>query len=90
MIFCDECINFPPPETTHWNRCLAGQTMKFRMPRSSIDDEWGFNRQSCIHFKPIKKKDAPKIFKRECKNNKCFQLQPDGFCYINKPCQLHE
>ncbi len=90
MIFCDECINFPLPETTPWNRCLAGQTMKFRMPRSPVDDEWGFHRKSCDYFKPIKIQELSKIFKRPCKSQECFQLQPDGFCYINKACQLHE
>lgn len=69
MIFCDECENFPTYkqfQETNGSFCLAKQRMRFRMPRSYTDTEWGFNRKTCNSFVPIRKKEKAKTFKKRC------------------------
>jgi len=31
-------------------KCLLGIPMKFKMPQSPIDDEWGFLKKDCKRF----------------------------------------
>lgn len=50
---CDTCGNFVPftgdPDgmPKNYNPCSAGHVMRFRMPRSPIDDFWGFYKHNC-------------------------------------------
>ena len=57
MVFCDECTNFPPPDSKRWGDCtkrnyycMAGVLMNFVLPGSPVDDEWGFQKERCVHF----------------------------------------
>jgi len=56
-IFCDDCSNFPPPESKRWGDCTKriylcdkGIRMNFALPTSPIDDEWGFQKERCAQF----------------------------------------
>jgi len=70
MIFCDECKNFPPPESKKWGDCtkrnyycMAGVLMMFALPASPIDDEWGFLKTSCkMHDQKTRQKPERKEF----------------------------
>ena len=61
--FCDECVNFPTGD--EWNtdlldpqRCKKKITMKFRMPKSPIDDQWGFHKVNCKKFEKQEEKNG--------------------------------
>lgn len=54
MIFCETCVNFPPPDSDKWPDddvdryfCLIDQPMMFCPPSSPDDDDWGFCRSRC-------------------------------------------
>lgn len=56
-VFCDECKNFPPPDSKRWGECTKriylcdkGIRMNFALPASPIDDEWGFQKERCAQF----------------------------------------
>jgi len=70
MINCDECKNFPPPESKKWGDCtkrdyycMAGLLMMFSLPESPNDDDWGFQKTSCKMYdiKIIQKPDGNKF-----------------------------
>jgi hypothetical protein len=52
-IWCDTCKNFPKNSSTKIINCFAGIKMRFRMPRSPIDYEWGFWVENCDKFERV-------------------------------------
>ena len=67
MIFCDECKNFPPTSSL-WgvdlskkgalDKCTLNIPMRFKMPCSPTDDEWGFYKKDCRRFEPTSKQSG--------------------------------
>lgn len=58
MRFCDDCNNFPEPDSFLWSCrkfgkevCKAGLPMLFKLPESQVCQEWGFYHKDCEHFK---------------------------------------
>ena len=54
-VSCDECEHFPPPEHHTWGNkanfeCLLNIFMRFKMPSSPVDEEWGFYQKGCRKF----------------------------------------
>lgn len=57
MVYCDECKNFPEPDSSLWKppnaehfKCLLKIPMLFKMPQSASDDDWGFWKKECLFF----------------------------------------
>lgn len=71
MIFCDECKNFPPPDSKKWGDdnkkvfyCLKNRPMQFYMPQDPNAYNWGFCKEKC-RFYEAKEKPQLNIVKRE-------------------------
>lgn len=69
MIFCDECSNFPHPDSKRWGDCTKkiylcdkGIRMNFYLPSSPVDDEWGFQKERCDQFSRKELKPEPIVY----------------------------
>ena len=66
-VFCEECVNFPSPESKRWGDCAKRiylcdkeTRMNFILPTSPIDDEWGFQKEMCASY--LKKESKPVVY----------------------------
>jgi hypothetical protein len=87
MIFCDTCVNFSVHEMNGGFLCSKKNKMKFRTPRSPIDDEWGFYVRKCDDF-CFKELDEESVVQKTC-SIQCHRNN-NGYCSVSGYCVLRK